>query len=158
MQRRRLAADVLAQDVDLVGRHVQPVVALVGHEEVVPLDAADRPLDHALVPADAVLDVDDVHAGLEVLEDAEGIAAPARAAMGPAAAGEVALGDDRQLGRRQRDAVVERGDDDSPAGRVRSPRRLVDPSSTIGRSRPWSRSSAASRAADPSPSAATTTR
>ena len=115
VQRRRLAADVLAQHVDLVGGDVQPVVALVGDEEVVALDAAHRALDHALVAADAVLDVDDVHAGLEVLEDAEGITAPARPAMGPAAAGEVALGDDRQLGGRERDAVVERGDDDPPA-------------------------------------------
>ena len=115
VQRRRLAADVLAQHVDLVGGDVQPVVALVGDEEVVALDPAHRALDHALVTADAVLDVHDVHARLEVLEDAEGITAPARSAMGPTAAGEVALGDDRHLGGRQRDAVVERRDDDSPA-------------------------------------------
>ena len=83
MQRRRLAADVLAQHVDLVGGHVQPVVALVRDEEVVALDAADRALDHALVAADAVLDVDDVHAGLEVLEDAEGVAAAGAGGDGP---------------------------------------------------------------------------
>ena len=115
VQRRRLAADVLTQHVDLVGGDVQPVIALVGHEEVVPLDAAHRALDHALVTADAVLGVDDVHAGLEVLEDAEGLTAPARPAMGATAAGEVALRDDRQLGGRERDAVVERSDDDPPA-------------------------------------------
>ena len=68
VQRRRLAADVLAQRVDLVGRDVQLVAALVGDEQVVALDAADRALDHALVLADAVLVVDDVVAGLEVLE------------------------------------------------------------------------------------------
>ena len=117
VQRRRLAADVLAQHVDLVRRHVQLVVALVGDEQVVALDAADRALDHALVAADAVLDVDDVVARLEVLEEAGAVAsARPRPAVGAAAAGEVALGDDRQLGRRQRDAVVQRGDDDVAAG------------------------------------------
>ena len=70
VQRRGLAADVLAQRVDLVGRHVQLVAALVGDEQVVALDAADRALDHALVLADAVLVVHDVVAGLEVLEEA----------------------------------------------------------------------------------------
>ena len=55
VQRRRLAADVLAQHVDLVGRDVQLVAALVGDEQVVALDATDRALDHALVLADAVL-------------------------------------------------------------------------------------------------------
>ena len=48
--------------------HVQLVAALVGDQQVVALDAADRPLDHALVLADAVLVVHDVVAGLEVLE------------------------------------------------------------------------------------------
>ena len=69
VQRRRLAADVLAQRVDLVGRHVELVVALVLEQQVVALDAADRALDHAVVAADAVLVVDDVVAGLEVLEE-----------------------------------------------------------------------------------------
>ena len=82
MQRRRLAADVLAQRVDLVGRHVQLVVALVGEQQVVALDAADRPLDHPLVAPDAVMEVDDVHARMEVLEDADAVARGAAAAVG----------------------------------------------------------------------------
>ncbi len=70
VQLRCLAADVLAQRVDLIGRHVQLVAALVRDQQVVALDAADRPLDHALVLADAVLVVHDVVAGLEVFERA----------------------------------------------------------------------------------------
>ena len=87
VQRRGLAADVLAQHVDLVGRDVQLVVALVGDEQVVALDAADRPLDHALVAADAVLDVDDVVAGLEVLEEPGAVAAARPRAAGGRGAG-----------------------------------------------------------------------
>ena len=75
VQRRCLAADVLAQRVDLVGRHVELVAALVRDEQVVALDAADGPLDHALVLADAVLVVHDVVAGLEVLERAGALGA-----------------------------------------------------------------------------------
>ena len=78
VQRRGLAADVLAQRVDLVGRHVQLVVALVGEQQVVPLDAADRALDHPLVAPDAVVEVDDVHARIEVLEHADAVAPPGR--------------------------------------------------------------------------------
>jgi hypothetical protein len=69
VERRRLPADVLAQRVDLVARHVQLVAALVREEQVVALGPADRALHHALVLADAVLVVHDVVAGLEVLEE-----------------------------------------------------------------------------------------
>ena len=68
VQRRCLTTDVLAQRVDLVGRDVQPVAAFVRDEQVVVFDAADRALDHALVLADTVLVVHDVHACLQVLE------------------------------------------------------------------------------------------
>ena len=117
MQLRCLAADVLADRVDLVGRDVQLVAALVGDEQVVAFDAADRALDHALVLADAVLVVHDVVAGLEVLERGRRLAAlaVARLAVGAAAAGEVGLGDDRDLGVRQGAAAVERCDDDRSA-------------------------------------------
>ena len=70
----RFTADVLAQRVDLIGRHVQLVVALVGEQQVVALDPADRALDHALVPPDAVLEVDDVHPRTQVLEDPDAVA------------------------------------------------------------------------------------
>jgi hypothetical protein len=113
---RRLAADVLAQHIDLVRRHVQPVVSLVGDEQVVALDPADAALDHPLVAADAVLDVDHVHAGLEVLERGQPRAPRTGTAVGAAAAGDVALRDDGQPGGGKGDAVVERSDDDVPAG------------------------------------------
>ena len=41
VQRGRLAADVVAHGVDLVGRHVELVAALVLEQQVVALDAAD---------------------------------------------------------------------------------------------------------------------
>ena len=116
--------------------HVELVAALVRDEQVVALDAADRPLDHALVLADAVLVVHDVVAGLEVLERAGAVGALARAggAVGAATAGEVALGDDRHLRVRQRAAAVQRRDDDRPPAR-RGRRASVD---RTGKSRPLS--------------------
>ena len=116
VERGRLAADVVADGVDLVGRDVQLVAALVLEQQVVALDPADRPLDHPAVAADPVVVVDDVVAGLQVLEDARRLA-PARpgGAVGAAAAGQVGLGQHRQprLGKDRR--VVERCHDDPPA-------------------------------------------
>ena len=62
----------MAHGVDLVGRDVELVVAAVLEQQVVALDAADGPLDHAAVAGDAVLVVHDVVAGLEVVEEALG--------------------------------------------------------------------------------------
>ena len=152
VQRRRLAADVLAERVDLVGRDVELVAALVRDEQVVALDAADRALDHALVLADAVLVVHDVVAGLEVLERGRALAlAGAGLAVRPPPTGEVGLGDDGDLGVGQGAATMERGDDDVPTrlGRRRSP------PGRSANSRPWSRRICRSRSAEPVPSAAT---
>ena len=66
------ATGVVPHRVDLVGRHVEPVVALVLEQEVVALHAADGALHHAAVSGDAVLVVDDVVASLEVVEEALG--------------------------------------------------------------------------------------
>ena len=102
MQRRSLAPDVLAQRVDLIAGHVQLVAALVSQQQVVALDPADRALDHALVVTDAVLVVDDVVAGLQVLEEAGALPlARPWLTVGAPPTGEVAFGDDRQLGFRQ---------------------------------------------------------
>ncbi len=117
MQRRGLAADVLAEGVDLVGRHVELVAALVGDEQVVAFDAADRALDHALVLADAVLVVDDVVARAEIFERRGALAlAGSGLAVRPAPAGEIGFGDDGDLGVRDRAAPVQRRDDDVAAG------------------------------------------
>ena len=69
VQHRCLAADVLAECIDLVARHVQLVAALVGDQQVVALHAADGTLHHSLVLADAVVCVHHVPARLQVLED-----------------------------------------------------------------------------------------
>ena len=74
VEARRVAARVVAHGVDLVGRHVELVVALVLEEQVVALDAADGPLHHAAVARHAVLVVHDVVAGLQVVEEALGVA------------------------------------------------------------------------------------
>ena len=118
VQLRRLAADVLAQGVDLVGRDVELVAALVRDQQVVALDAPDGPFDHALVLADAVLVVHDVVAGLEILERRRGLPLGlADRSVGASPTGEIALGDDRHLGVRQRAAAVQRRDRDAATGR-----------------------------------------
>ena len=161
VERGRLAADVVADGVDLVGRDVELVAALVLEQQVVALDPADGPLDHAAVAADAVVVVDDVVAGLEVLEDARRLPpAGPRGAVGPAAAGEVGLGQHRQL---------DLGEDGAECGAA--PRRSARPArvsrSSTGRlarrgrvreSSPCSPRIRERLAAEPSPSAATTTR
>ena len=117
VQGRCLAADVLPQGVDLVGRHVQLVAALVGDQQVVAFDPADRALDHAFVVPDTVLVVHDVVAGLEVLEGGGSLAARwTRLAVCSSAPGEIALGDHGDLGVRHGAAAMDRCDDDRPAG------------------------------------------
>ncbi len=104
---------VVTHGVDLVGRDVELVVALVLEQQVVAVDSADGPLDHAAVAGDAVLVVDDVVALLEVVEEALGVAATGpRPAVGAAAAGEVGLGQQRQLDAAQDGPPLERGDHD----------------------------------------------
>ncbi len=153
---RRFAADVLAQRVDLVARHVELVAPLVGEEQVVALDASDAALDHSFVLTDAVDVVDDVVADVEVLEHRRALARPgAGAAMGAATTGEIRFGHDRQTCVGQRHTTMEGGDDDVAAGNGEIGR---FPSPWTVNSRPWSASRAASRSADPTPSAATTTR
>ena len=127
---------------------------LYAEQQVVALDPADRALDHALVLADAVLVVHDVVAGLEVLEEAGALAlAWSRLTVCAAPAGEVALGDDRQLGLRERAAAVQRRDDDVPAGLGEIGRRRGD-----GEVEAAVAQQLGEPLRRPSPSAATTTR
>ena len=86
-QARRVAAGVVADGVDLVGRDVELVVAPVLEQEVVALDAADGAGDHAAVAGDAVLVVHDVVAGLEVVEERGGVGAAGPRARGGRGAG-----------------------------------------------------------------------
>ena len=115
------------------------------------------PLHHPLVLADAVLVVDDVVAGLEVLEERRRSArlrgrgwrcVRRRPVRSPSAT--IATFAAGTVNPRCSGATTT-----CPPGRVRSaPRRVA----AIVKSRPRSRSSCASRCAEPSPSAATTTR
>ena len=113
MQRRRVAARVVADGVDLVGGHVELVAAAVLQQQVVALGAAKGALHHAAVAGDTVLVVHDVIADLEVFEEPLGVRAPGpRPPMGAAAAGHVVLGQHGELHARQDEAPFERLDDD----------------------------------------------
>jgi len=93
---RRFAADVLANRVDLIGRHVQLVAALVGEQQVVALCAADRAADETLELADTVVVVNDVVAGLQVLE-CGARSARLLATRPGSTSGQVGLGDECEL-------------------------------------------------------------
>src|SRR5207237_940582 len=89
VQCRRLTAGVVAHGVDLIGRHVELVAALVLEQEVVAFGAADGAFHHAAVASRAVLVVHDVVAGLQVLEEALGVgAARTRTPVGTPATGD----------------------------------------------------------------------
>ena len=105
-----VAAGVVADGVDLVGRDVELVVAAVLEQEVVALDAADGARDHPAVAGDAVLVVHDVVAGLEVVEERarRRVRRGRGPAVGAAPAGEVGLGQHRQLDAGQDEAPLER--------------------------------------------------
>ena len=124
----RLAAGVLADEPDLVGRARRAVAALELEPEVVALDAAHRARLHAEVAADAVHVVHDEVAGLEVLVVVDAACArraarrctrrrPVRSASATSASARA--GSD--------DAALERRDDDADrAGRELASARGVD--------------------------------
>lgn len=108
VQRRGLAADVMAHGIDLVGRQVQLVGALVGEHQIVTLDPGDGHFRHALVLGDTVDVVHDVVPGLQVLEDRAALATlGAWSAMRRSPSGDVGLGDDGEFGRGNGDAAME---------------------------------------------------
>src|SRR5947209_6579676 len=116
MEGRRLAARVVAHGVDLVGGDVELVAALVLEEQVVTLGPSDGALDHASVPGDAVLMVDDEVARLQILEEALRVGAPgAGSAVGTPPTGDVALGEDGKLGVGEHETSLEGLHDDLPA-------------------------------------------
>ncbi len=103
MQARHLAlgADVFLQLADLVRRHVQLVIAAVFDMQVVAVDAADLERHDAEVFADAVIDMDDIVARLDLTKMADAFTALRRlgAAHGPALlmAEDISLGDNDGL-------------------------------------------------------------
>ena len=68
-ERRRVAAGVGRDRVDLLRREVELVAAAVLELEVVPLGAADRPGHHACEAGNSVHVVDDVVAWSQVVEE-----------------------------------------------------------------------------------------
>ena len=88
-------ADVGVDAVQLVGRDQQAVVVGVAEVEILTLAVADALLDEALEAGDAVLDVDHVVAGLDVVEQVLVGLLGGRVARGPAGA---LLGEPEDLG------------------------------------------------------------
>ena len=122
VQRRRLAAGVAPDGVDLVGRDVELVAALVLEQQVVARRAADRALDHPRVARDAVDLVHDVVTGAERVVEV----APWRAPRGRRCTRRRPVRSDSATSARPTpgtiDAPVERRDDDRRRSRRRSRR------------------------------------
>ena len=98
-ERRRLAAAVGGDRLDLVHRQVEAVGAPVLQDQVVTGGPAHGPRRHALEAGDAVLAVDDEAPGLEVVEEPVRRPGPrAGPAVGHPPAGDVGLREHRHLG------------------------------------------------------------
>ena len=111
VERRRLAARVLAHQPDLIGGHVDHAVAEL-QREVVALDARHGERLHLDVAADTVHVVHDVVARLERVVVVGAAARAARASVHAATAGEVGFGDERELRRRQHHPAADGRDDE----------------------------------------------
>ncbi len=141
VERRRLAADVLGDELELVGRDEDPVAGLALlarrelEDEVLAGRALHRALHHLDVARDAVLLVHDRVAGAQ-LHRVDGVLAPARHPLAdvlgprPAGAGQVALGQQDRLEQVAAEAGLEaagRQVDDAGVGAA-----LVDPGRDLG--------------------------
>ena len=116
MERGRIATRVVADRVDLIGRDVEAIAALVLEQQVVAVDPVEGARDHPAVATDAVRVVHDVVTGLQVFEERDRVAAlRPRPAVRASPTGEVGLGDDCEPGRGQHEPVIERRDDDVAA-------------------------------------------
>ena len=113
---RLFAPRVRPQGVDLVGGHVKFVAVAVFEQSIVALDVANRAFDHAAETGHAVLEMHDVVPGLHVVEEGGHLGGPwPGRPVGPPAAREVALGQDRQSERRVYETPVDRGYDNVSA-------------------------------------------
>ena len=113
----RLTPGVRPQQVDLIGRHVQLVAALVFEQQVIAFHPADRAAHHAPEATHAVLVVDHVAPDGQVIEEGLGVAGPGSGpAVGPPATGEIALGQHRQLERGVQEAAFEGLEHDPDTG------------------------------------------
>ena len=68
MERWCFSTDVLANDANLFGRHIQLVATLVRNEQVIAFNASNGALHHALVFTHTVVCVHYVAAGLQIFE------------------------------------------------------------------------------------------
>ena len=109
-QRRCLPAGVVADRVDLVGGHIEPVTAPVREQQVLALMAADGPAHHPLESGDPVMLVNHERARREVGEEAALVPRSGPGgSVGAPPAGDVGLGQHRQLDVTQHRAPVEIG-------------------------------------------------
>ena len=122
-QLRFLTAGVLADEPDVLGVHVDAVAALELDDEPVTGDTEHLLGLHAVVAADSVHAVHDEIADGETFVVIETLARTARTPVDAPAAGEVRLGDERDLLRRQDRAAIERSNDDVDARAPATPRR-----------------------------------
>ena len=137
-QRRRVAAGVRGERVDLLGRPVAAPVAEL-QDEVVAHDPVDRPRRRAREARDAVLAVHDVAAHREVVEEAVDAArAGARGAVHRAPPGQVGLAPDDDVGVVEGEAGRQRRLDHAQRARRAPPRGRVVTSRPSARS--WSAS------------------
>ena len=117
VQRRRVAAGVLAHRADLVGGYVELVVALVLEQQVVALGAADGARDHAVVARDPVGLVHDVVALGQVLVEVDRFARAAHPPVHAPPSREVGLRDERDLRAAEHRPALERCDHDADLAR-----------------------------------------
>ena len=122
-QLRRVATGVLADDVDLIGRDVDLLVAAELDEQVVALELEHRARDHAREPTDAVLTVHDVVARREAFVVVGRALRAARRAVHRRRPVRSASATSASRTRHDR-AAVERRDDDAGTRRVEQRRAL----------------------------------
>ena len=117
VERRRFAAGVGRDGVDLLGGQVEPVAAAVLEQQVVALGATHRPGHHASEAGDAMHVVDDVVARGQVVEETLRRArSRPRLAVRPPPPRHVRFGDDGELRGGDEASTVQRCDDDVHAG------------------------------------------
>ena len=108
----RLTSGVRPDGIDLVGGKVEPVVAPVLQQQVVAFDTAQGPGHQAAEAGHTVLLVDDVVTWRKVFKDPDSCRAPGTGpASGPAASGQLGLGDYGQPGFGEDEAAFHGGHD-----------------------------------------------